>query len=149
VYDEDEMHETYLEVCHSGLDGTSSPVSRRQRESRGVGFEQFIRFMVSVTEDQNDAEQVFQSFREVADGKPYVTEMDLRHSLIPDELIEGLIQSMPKHTGPDLDEDQQVPKYDYIGFMAGMIGDGKKELAGNENRPHMNWSKRDSTIPKR
>jgi Ca2+-binding EF-hand superfamily protein len=54
VYDEDEMHEVFLETC-----GRNSTVS----------FEQFIRFMVSVTEDQNTAEQVFQSFREVADGK--------------------------------------------------------------------------------
>lgn len=54
VYDEDEMHEVF------------------ERTSGGrtvVTFEQFIRFMVEVTEDQNTAEQVFQSFREVADGK--------------------------------------------------------------------------------
>jgi hypothetical protein len=54
VYDEEEMHDVFLQTC-----GRSSSVS----------FEQFIRFMVSVTEDQNNAEQVFQSFREVADGK--------------------------------------------------------------------------------
>jgi Ca2+-binding EF-hand superfamily protein len=34
-----------------------------------VTFEQFIRFMVDETEDQNTAEQVFESFKEVADGK--------------------------------------------------------------------------------
>jgi Ca2+-binding EF-hand superfamily protein len=54
VYDEDEMHENFVAI------------------SAGTGyvtFEQFIRFMVSVTEDQNTAEQVFQSFTEVADGK--------------------------------------------------------------------------------
>ena len=54
VYDEEEMHDVFKET--SG--GRSS-----------VGFEQFIRFMVGVTEDQHTAEQVFQSFREVADGK--------------------------------------------------------------------------------
>ena len=54
VYDEREMRETFREV--SGGKGH-------------VTFEGFIRFMVSVTEDQNTAEQVFQSFREVADGK--------------------------------------------------------------------------------
>ena len=59
VYDEQEMHETYLDVCGSSA----------TKRAEGVGFEQFIRFMVSVTEDQNTAEQVFQSFREVADGK--------------------------------------------------------------------------------
>ena len=54
VYDEDEMHEQFMSIS----------------SGKGyVTFEQFIRFMVSVTEDQNTAEQVFQSFREVADGK--------------------------------------------------------------------------------
>ena len=89
VYDEVEMHEVYRQVCWKGVDGSSGISGsgnlshakngtatgvvnagvRRQREKEGVGFEQFIRFMVSVTEDQNTAEQVFQSFREVADGK--------------------------------------------------------------------------------
>ena len=45
----------------------------RFRETSGgqshVSFEQFIHFMVSVTEDQHSPEQVFDSFREVADGK--------------------------------------------------------------------------------
>ena len=54
VYDEDEMHTIF--------DQTSKGKSV-------VTFEQFIHFMVEVTEDQNTAEQVFQSFREVADGK--------------------------------------------------------------------------------
>ncbi|KAI9875746.1 MAG: hypothetical protein M1830_008056 [Pleopsidium flavum] len=114
VYDEEEMHEKFRETS-GGRDY--------------VTFEQFIRFMVSVTEDQNTAEQVFQSFREVADGKvvqhhsinltekPYVTELDLRHSLIPDELIEDLLHTMPKHRGPDLQQDRDLPKYDYVGFM--------------------------------
>lgn len=59
VYDEEEMHEVYVETCGR----------TRLAQNAGVSFEQFIRFMVSVTEDQNTAEQVFQSFREVADGK--------------------------------------------------------------------------------
>jgi len=54
VYDEEEMHEIFERVG-----------GRKEY----VTFEEFIRFMVSVTEDQNTAEQVFQSFREVADGK--------------------------------------------------------------------------------
>ena len=59
VYDEVEMHQVYVEVCGAN----------RLSQNAGVSFEQFIRFMVSVTEDQNTAEQVFQSFKEVADGK--------------------------------------------------------------------------------
>lgn len=108
VFSEDEMHDYFLETS-SGRDY--------------VTFEQFIRFMVDVTEDQNTAEQVFQSFREVADGKPYVTEMDLRHSLVPDEVIDQLIDIMPPHKGPDMSEDRGMPQFDYITFMERMIND--------------------------
>ena len=51
--------------------------------------------------------------------------MDLRHSLIPDDLIDDLLHSMPKHTGPDMEADRQLPKYDYISFMDGMVGTEK------------------------
>lgn len=54
VYDEEEMHQKFRETS-GGRDY--------------VTFEQFIRFMVDETEDQNTAEQVFDSFKEVADGK--------------------------------------------------------------------------------
>ena len=57
VYDEEEMHDEFEKT------------SGGARGGHCVTFEQFIRFMVEVTEDQNTAEQVFQSFREVADGK--------------------------------------------------------------------------------
>ncbi|PHH62151.1 hypothetical protein CDD81_7525 [Ophiocordyceps australis] len=108
VFSEEEMHEYFGETSN-GRDH--------------VTFEQFIRFMVEVTEDQNTAEQVFQSFREVADGKPYVTEMDLRHSLVPDEVIDQLVEMMPPHKGPDMSEDRGQPQYDYISFMEKLINE--------------------------
>jgi Ca2+-binding EF-hand superfamily protein len=108
VFSEDEMHDYFLETSN----GRNS-----------VTFEQFIRFMVDVTEDQNTAEQVFQSFREVADGKPYVTEMDLRHSLVPDDVIDKLTKIVPPHKGPDLQQDRGMPQYDYISFMDKLLGD--------------------------
>lgn len=125
VYDEVEMHAKFRETS-GGRDY--------------VTFEQFIRFMVDETEDQNTAEQVFESFKEVADGKvsyglksnlrvfrsnttqPYVTELDLRHSLVPDEVIEDLLKTMPEHKGPDLQEDRDIPKFDYITFMENFMG---------------------------
>jgi Ca2+-binding EF-hand superfamily protein len=107
VYDEQEMHDRFVEVAGRG---------------GSVSFEQFIRFMVDVTEDQNTAEQVFESFREVADGKPYVTELDLTHSLIPDEIVQQLMDSMPQHRGPDLQQDRDLPKYDYRKFMERFMG---------------------------
>ncbi|KAM0347122.1 hypothetical protein ACHAPU_005061 [Fusarium lateritium] len=112
VFSEDEMHD-YFHTTSGGRDY--------------VTFEQFIRFMVDVTEDQNTAEQVFQSFREVADGKPYVTEMDLRHSLVPDEVIDQLVEIMPKHSGPDMSEDRGMPQFDYISFMEKMINEQNRE----------------------
>lgn len=113
VYEEDEMREVFVDACKTG----KNPNVSASPGSMKVGFEGFIRFMVGVTEDQHTAEQVFQSFREVADGKPYVTEVDLRHSLIPDELIEDLMKTMPEHHGPDLQEDRELPKFDYVSFM--------------------------------
>lgn len=59
--------------------------------------------------------------------------MDLRHSLIPDELIEDLVKSMPSHKGPDLQEDRDLPKYDYISFMSGMMGDEHKTNGRSTN----------------
>lgn len=129
VYDDGEMHSVFREVS----DGKSS-----------VGFEQFIRFMVSVTEDQNTAEQVFQSFREVADGKPYVTELDLRHSLIPDELVEDLLHSMPEHRGPDMQEDRHLPKYDYISWMENMT---HTDTAATSSRPTSTSSGKENLSP--
>ena len=57
--------------------------------------------------------------------QPYVTELDLRHSLIPDEIIEDLLHSMPPHTGPDAHGDVEGEgegervgaKFDYVRFM--------------------------------
>ncbi|KAI9722128.1 MAG: hypothetical protein M1828_004942 [Chrysothrix sp. TS-e1954] len=117
VYDEAEMHGKFLETS---------------RGTDNVSFEQFIRFMVAETEDTNSAAQVFESFKEVADGKPYVTELDLRHALIPDELIDDLVKSMPTHKGPDLQEDRNVPKYDYVSFMEKLM-DGQSNGKNHTN----------------
>jgi hypothetical protein len=92
--------------------------------------------MVDVTEDQNTAEQVFESFREVADGKPYVTELDLTHSLIPEEIVQQLMASMPAHKGPDLKEDRDLPKYDYVTFMERYLGDGGAMGGGGAANGH-------------
>ncbi|RKF74127.1 Alpha-actinin-like protein 1 [Golovinomyces cichoracearum] len=118
VFSEEEVHVYFLETSN-GRDY--------------VTFEQFIRFMVDETEDQNTAEQVYQSFREVADGKPYVTEVDLRHSLVPDDVIEKLRTIVPVHQGPELKEDRGIPQYDYIKFMDSIINDPEESQATTES----------------
>ncbi len=59
--------------------------------------------------------------------------MDLRHSLIPDELIEDLLHTLPKHNGPDMEADRGRPMYDYISFMEKMIGSENQDHAGGIN----------------
>ncbi|CAK7270669.1 alpha-actinin [Sporothrix epigloea] len=131
VFSEDEMHDYFVEAA-STTTGNGAITIHKDR----VSFEQFIRFMVEVTEDQNTAEQVFQSFREVADNKPYVTEMDLRHSLVPDEVIEKLVTIMPRHEGPDLAEDRGSPQYDYITFMDKMMGEVEPSTSSASSLQH-------------
>ena len=118
VYTEEEMHQVFHEIANK----------------RGeVGFEGFIRFMVAVTEDTNTAEQVLQSFKEVAAGKAYVTEIDLRHSLIPEELIAELVKTMPQHTGAsggEEDEDRGRVKYDYTTYMNSMAAVSQSQPNG-------------------
>ena len=53
------------------------------RRKGAIDFEGFIRFMVGVTEDQFSAEQVFKSFREVADGKVSCSTFPLFSSVAP------------------------------------------------------------------
>lgn len=36
-------------------------------------------------------------------------------------MIEHLVQTMPQHEGPDLLEDRDLAKYDYISFMEKMM----------------------------
>ena len=97
-----------------------------------ISFEGFIRFMVSVTEDQNTAEQVYESFREVANGKTWVTEVDLRHSLIPEELVEELVGVMPV-VGEGKGEGK---RFDYARFME-RITDGWDREGLAEGQPGM------------
>lgn len=54
-----------------------------------------------------------------------MTELDLRHSLVPDEIIDDLVKTMPAHKGPDLQEDRDLPKYDYITYMNHFMGSDK------------------------
>ncbi len=66
--------------------------------------------------------------------------MDLRHSLIPDELIDDLLKTMPEHKGPDLQEDRELPKYDYISFMenftqSGGAASGEEEKVNGHTKP--------------
>ncbi|KAI8341476.1 calponin homology domain-containing protein [Chlamydoabsidia padenii] len=72
-----------------------------------ASFEQFIRFMVSVTEDKSTPEQIRDSFRTIAGDKPYVTELDLRMCLVPDDIVDHLKIDMPRSSYEDAMEYNQ------------------------------------------
>ncbi|KAK3818727.1 MAG: actinin-like protein [Benniella sp.] len=73
-----------------------------------VSFEQFIHFMVGVTEDRASGDQVRESFHIIAGDKPFVTELDLKQACFPPAVVSYLQSSMPHHTQDG---------YDYIAYL--------------------------------
>ncbi|ORZ22264.1 calponin homology domain-containing protein [Absidia repens] len=91
------------------FDQVFSHVTSRQEQA---SFEQFIRFMVSVTEDKSTPEQIRDSFRTIAGDKPYVTELELKMCLVPDDIVDYLKHDMPRSSHAEhqdaLDYDQYI-----------------------------------------
>jgi len=92
VYDDQEMDEIFLLV----------------RVGDVVTFESFIRFMVEITQDQHTAQQVLDSFYDVAEGKTFVTELDLQRCQVPQPMIDKLKEMMPAHPDGGLDYEEYM-----------------------------------------
>ncbi|CAG8582418.1 4830_t:CDS:10 [Diversispora eburnea] len=60
-----------------------------------ASFKQFIFYMINVTEDKTSIDQLRQSFKIVAGDKSFVTELDLRRSLLPANVVSYLQETMP------------------------------------------------------
>ncbi|KAF8946109.1 hypothetical protein BGZ47_001311 [Haplosporangium gracile] len=80
MYEDDEFAGVFIQCTQGGAE---------------VTFEQFITFMVGVTEDRTSADQVRESFRVVAADKPFVTELDLKQSMLPPAVVSYLRSTMP------------------------------------------------------
>lgn len=66
--------------------------------------------------------------------QPYVTELDLRHSLIPEELVDEMVRTMPQHGGPAMsEEDGDLPKYDYVSFMSRLMSSPSERNVNGAN----------------
>lgn len=93
------------------------------RADNTVDWEAFLNFMIEELEDQNTPEQVLNAFRDVADGKPYVTELDLRESLIPDTAADFLLRNLPIVPAAEREagDEEQGDGLDYITYMAELI----------------------------
>ncbi|KAI8636991.1 actinin-like protein [Parasitella parasitica] len=79
VYDNDRLESIFYDITH---------------DDAFMSFEQFIRFMVSVTEDKTTPGQLLDAFRTIAGDKPFVTELDLTMSQIPVPMINYLKERM-------------------------------------------------------
>ncbi|KAG1748735.1 calponin homology domain-containing protein [Suillus lakei] len=73
-----------------------------------VTFEAFINLLVDITEDQTSPEQLRESFRGIADNKPFVTELDMRLAQLPVSAVDYLSEVIPS-TNNEVGE----PEYDY------------------------------------
>ncbi|ORE02758.1 hypothetical protein BCV72DRAFT_317057, partial [Rhizopus microsporus var. microsporus] len=77
-------------------------------------FEQFIRFMISVTEDKSTLDQIRKSFRTMAGDKPYVTELGLKMSQISMKKIDYLKIAIPN-------SEDNAEEYNYELYIEQML----------------------------
>ncbi|WAQ88391.1 hypothetical protein PtA15_9A518 [Puccinia triticina] len=74
-----------------------------------VTFEAFVGFLVQITEDTTSPDQVRESFRGIAGDKPFLTELDLRHALVPQATIDYLLAAMPPFSSDQRDNSKSLP----------------------------------------
>ncbi|RKP23806.1 calponin homology domain-containing protein [Syncephalis pseudoplumigaleata] len=83
-YSDNEFTRIFQKACEGGTE---------------CSFEQFTKFMVSITEDQTTPDQLRESFRAVAGDKEYITEMELKHVGLPVDTANYLASAMPSKDG--------------------------------------------------
>ncbi|ESO04015.1 hypothetical protein HELRODRAFT_187038 [Helobdella robusta] len=83
-----------------------------------VTFDAFLDFMSKESLDVETSEQLIQSFKILANDKPYLTEETLRHELIP-EYADYCIARMSRYTG----KDAPANALDYTTFANLMYGE--------------------------
>lgn len=83
------------------LPQTYTQVSEGKAE--GVSEELYVRWLVTLSEDRDTADQVVQSFSALADGKQYVTVDGLMQGGLSAEDAEALGALMPKNEQGEMD----------------------------------------------
>ncbi|KAI0789597.1 actinin-like protein [Abortiporus biennis] len=77
-----------------------------------VTFEAFINLLVDIMEDQTSPDQLRESFRGIANDKPFVTELDLRVAHLPQSSIDYLKEAMPS-----AQNEHGEPEFDYEAWL--------------------------------
>ena len=62
-----------------------------------VPFDKFVQYMVIITEDNTNADQVLESFRTLAHEKEYLTEEELRAGKFSETELQYLMKEMPRN----------------------------------------------------
>lgn len=83
-----------------------------------VPFDSFMDFMTRDASDQDTADQIIQSFRVLANNKPYITAEVLRRELPPDQAL-YCINRMQPYRGPD----GEPGSLDYTSFSTALYGE--------------------------
>ena len=86
---DEELPQTYAQVSEG--------------KAEGVSEEAYVRWLVTLSEDRDTADQVVQSFSALADGKQYVTVDGLMQGGLSAEDAEALGTLMPKNEQGELD----------------------------------------------
>merc|ERR1712137_68326 len=79
-----------------------------------VDFQQFLKYMISITKDENSPEQLEDSFHVLAGGKDHVTVNDMKVGQLSAEQIQHLTTSMPAKEGIEGD-------YDYKAYVRSLF----------------------------
>jgi actinin alpha len=77
-----------------------------------IVFDAFLDFMTRETMDTDTVEQIIESFRVLANGKPFISAQELSHEL-PHDQAEYCMRRMPQIT---------VDSYDYVQFSQTLYG---------------------------
>jgi len=69
---------------------------------KGVTFQSFSNFMSQRFKDKDSKDEILNSFKELANGKDFVSEEDLRKAM-PTDKVNYLLSKMPKYSGGGYD----------------------------------------------
>lgn len=83
-----------------------------------VTFDSFMDFMTRDASDQDTADQIIQSFRVLANNKPFITANTLKRELPPDQAA-YCISRMQPYKGSDAEPDA----LDYTSFSTALYGE--------------------------
>ncbi|EDV23711.1 uncharacterized protein TRIADDRAFT_37811 [Trichoplax adhaerens] len=83
-----------------------------------ITIQEYIDYMIQEISEQDTADQIVESFRTLANDKPYITEEELRHELAPD-YAEFCIKRMMQYDQPGAPADA----LDYTSFSSALYGE--------------------------